>query len=462
MENYFKQLSKDLAHSLGKEILKSIDKNTLKNFDRNTLFEIIEKFITSVEYKGENEKDIENFMVLFNVLDVLIDGYHDEKLIEKLKKYPEIKEFIADLLYCWNYFVEASYFLFNLKSEFLQECKEFNQEYDTFIKEKESFDSTKTFTRQKEEMIANLKQWSADIKKVLDRVISTEPLPEGEEYTLTDRDKSLLINHLKRQISNKEDMSFNKVNLRLIDSQAVKTPYPADYEYDYARDMNNINFKQAIYAKGDIEIVIKKDFPTEILEKPIFYENEILATLSDRIIMCTENITLPLTLFFGILEGKDEVSEINITVRDQSQIIWEHGDYQVSKKWYDELKKIINKLGLDGLIEADWISEDDKEFIENKFEESKQKFGNKDNLDNPYIILANMLDRVIKTDWKGKTTQLHELIGYSDTFPDTEKGIQKLGRIMSRATEENIIPGFNIDEIRIGDTRQKGYHITRL
>ena len=156
------------------------------------------------------------------------------------------------------------------------------------------------------------------------------------------------------------------------------------------------------------------------------------------------------------------MSEIEITVRDQSQIIWKHGDYQVSKKWFDELKKIINKSGLEGLIKAGWISEDDKDFIENKFEESKQKFGSKNDLDNPYIILANKLDKVINNDWKGKTSQLHELIGYCDIFPDNKKGIQKLGRILSQATEKDLIPGFNIDEIRIGDTRQKGYYMNRI
>ena len=187
MEEYFDQLfnlyQKDLANTLNKQVLKTIDKNTLKYFDRKTLFEIIEDFLTSVEYRGQNKEDIDNFMVLFNVLEVLIDGYNDEELFEKLKKYPEIKEFIADLLYSWNYFIKASHFLLNLKAEFLQECEEFNQEYDAFIKERENFDSTKTLIRQKENMMDNLKQWAADTKQVLDRVIATEPLPEGEKYT---------------------------------------------------------------------------------------------------------------------------------------------------------------------------------------------------------------------------------------------------------------------------------------
>jgi hypothetical protein len=257
-------------------------------------------------------------------------------------------------------------------------------------------------------------------------------------------------------------MSLKNIYLRLIGSQTVKIPHPADYEYDYDHDLNIINFKQAIYAKGDIEVVIKRDLPTEILEEPILYKNQILDTLTNRLIMYTYNITIPFPLFFGILNGKDEIPDITITVRDQSQIIWEHGTYYVSKRWYDELKKIINKSGLEGLIEAGWISKNDKEFINNKLKDNREIFPYSNNIDDPYFILADKLNKVINKEWKGKTSQLHKLIGFSDTFPDNQLGTQKLGRIMSKATEKDIIPGFKIDEIRIGETRQKGYHIYRI
>jgi hypothetical protein len=149
VEEYIKQLFGQISDSLSREVLQSMDKETFKYLDRNTLYNIIDDFITSVEFRGKTKDDLENFMTLFNVLEVLIDSYNDEELIKKIEKYPEIKEFIADLLYSWNYFIKASNFLFNLKAEFVKEYEEFNIEHEAFMKEKKNFNSTKTITRQK-------------------------------------------------------------------------------------------------------------------------------------------------------------------------------------------------------------------------------------------------------------------------------------------------------------------------
>ncbi len=319
----------------------------------------------------------------------------------------------------------------------------------------------KTKISQKNKVIDNLEQWSSNIIDTLDRSISTDPLPEGIEYNLTTRNKNRLIHSLQNTLSNKENIHFDKVNLRLIDSQAVKSPYPANFKYNYDLDVNNILFKQIIYARGDIELIIKKDMPDEVLEEPIYYKNQVLDKLTDRLISYTESIALPFPLFFGLLEGKEEVPDIKITCRDQSKIIWKHGNYKVSKKWFKKLKDIINNSGLKGLINAGWISENDRKFIENKFNEYK-KVISENKMDNPYIILANKLEKAINDKWEGKTTELHEIITNDKTFPDNDKGILKLGKILTKATEKNVIPGFNIENIRIGETRQKGYRITRI
>ena len=85
MEEYLKQLQNqiqkvqdDAINSLNAELVKQMDKATLKSFNRNKLFELIDNFLDTANYKGQTDEDIEVIKTLSKILNVLIDEYESK------------------------------------------------------------------------------------------------------------------------------------------------------------------------------------------------------------------------------------------------------------------------------------------------------------------------------------------------------------------------------------------------
>ncbi|MFW5983300.1 MAG: hypothetical protein ACOCQ4_02275, partial [bacterium] len=195
-----------------KKYLKNTDEKFLKEVDINHLRGFFQLFIDDIEYQGIIENDLENFFILFKILEVQIDRFLDEELLQHINnRYPKLEDIIVDIYYTWECFRHSTQFLFKIKEDFDADWEQFKEEYRNFLKEKDEFDATKTFLRQKDKLINNLCKWEQDIICVLDREISTTPLPEGESYDLSNKDKNILIDSIYNRLKGNDNISFDKI-----------------------------------------------------------------------------------------------------------------------------------------------------------------------------------------------------------------------------------------------------------
>jgi len=67
-------------------------------------------------------------------------------------------------------------------------------------------------------------------------------------------------------------------------------------------------------------------------------------------------------------------------------------------------------------------------------------------------------NRIIDQKWKEKASDLFNNLSSKEIIPTA----RKLGIFLSRGAREGLPPDWDIKSIRIGDSRQQGYHITRL
>jgi|GEM_PF-6470123 len=323
-----------------------------------------------------------------------------------------------------------------------------DKEWNEILKE-----SRRARTCQIGKALNNKHIWVKDIISTIDREISDFSLPEGEYHRLNKRDHTLLIDNLIKDLESKLEIFPDNINIRLANGKAIYKPYPAYYT-GYDNNEGTIHFQQAIYWQGTLEIILTEDIIVN--SSIIFTEGQILGKLKNKRLMYTREIPIPLKLAMGILNENNEVPEFKIHSWNEKLISWRKGNFSAPLDWFNKFKSIISDNGIEGLVESDWITSDIADFINKRLTEKRKE--KRLAVNKPFNFLSNEFDRIIDQDWEGKASDLFEKLNSKEIIPTA----RKLGILLSRGAREGLPPGWEIKSIRIGNSRQQGYLITRL